>query len=321
MAKVNTQIIPPSLISGYTKVFTVGNPRLYGFKNVGLNQTARIPQALHISNPALQVQIDAAKWLVEQWQPRFKSQFYADRLAEIKAFIFDEKYWHLVTPSRDRTEWGEPEINAYEGPINLVYDDPLRIKTKCLFELWSKVYDTPFGEGTSENPRPGWKGTVIDQIWRDLWFAQRRLIYGLPVTINFNNRRPVLIDLQSQIEATASFKASKLWFARAVWPKFLNETGTAYVFTNYLQTGWLNSDLVPINLVSDSGQYFHCTDNQRLLRTAYNPSWKPNTTAYNRLSLVVATPPSRGRYFAGNDNVQVSHNETVNVLIGKKPSG
>jgi hypothetical protein len=321
MAKINTQTIPPSLLAGYTKVFTVGNPSIFGFKKVGVTGTARLPQSGHVSKPTLALQLEAAKWLVEQWQPLNRSLFYVERLAEIKAFDFNETYWHTITPLRDTTEWGAPTISAYEGPINGVYDDPLRIKTKCVYGNWTKSYNTPVGVGTEENPRPGWKGTVIDQIWRDLWFAQRRLVYGLPVTINLANRRPILIDCQSEVSGTASFRVNSIWYARTVWPKLFNETGTPFVFDKYLITQWRNTDIVPMELDSDSGQYFHCTDSKRILRTAYEKNWETIATAYNRLGLVIATPPSRGLYFARNDNVQVTHNETVNVLIGKTPNG
>ena len=321
MAKVNSQIIPPSLIAGYKTVFVQPTPQGSGFKRVGVNMTARKPKPAYVSNDVLSIQNSAAQWLVEQWQPLHVSQFYADRLAEIKAFVFNETYWHNLTPSRDTTEYGEPTIGGYSGPINHVYDDPLRIKTKCVYGDWTKSYNTPYGEGTADNPRPGWQGTVLEQIWRDLWFAQRRLVYALPVPINLNKPRPVLIDLASQITATASFRHCLFWYARPVWPYFFNETGTPYTFDKYLINNWRASDIVPMELVSESGQYFQCTDTQRILRTAYEKSWKPNVTGYNRLSLVVATPPSRGAYFARNDNVRVTHYETVNVLVGKKPGG
>lgn len=216
---------------------------------------------------------------------------------------------------------GAPTISAYEGPINGVYDDHLRIKTKCLYGNWTKSYNTPVGVGTEDNPRPGWKGTVIDQIWRDLWFAQRRLVYSLPVSISLANRRPILIDCQSEVSGTASFRVNSIWYARTVWPMLFNETSRPFVFSKYLITNWRTTDVVPMELVSDSDQYFHCTDSKRILRTAYEKNWETIATAYNRLGLVIATPPSRGLYFARNDNVQVSHNETVNVLIGKTPNG
>ena len=72
MAKIKTQSIPPSLLAGYTKVFTVGNPKIFGFKKVGVNSTARNSQPATISKPALALQLEAAKWLVEQWQPPLK---------------------------------------------------------------------------------------------------------------------------------------------------------------------------------------------------------------------------------------------------------
>ena len=92
MAKIKTQSIPPSLLAGYTKVFTVGNPNIFGFKKVGVTGTARLPQSGHVSKPTLALQLEAAKWLVEQWQPVNSSLFYAERLAEIKAFDFNETY-------------------------------------------------------------------------------------------------------------------------------------------------------------------------------------------------------------------------------------
>jgi hypothetical protein len=100
-----------------------------------------------------------------------------------------------------------------------------------------------------------------------------------------------------------------------------NETGTPYVFSKYLISNWRTTDIVPMELDSDSGQYFHCTDSRRILRTAYEKNWGTGKATFNRLGLVIATPPSRGVYFARNDNVQVSHYETVNVLIGKTPNG
>ncbi|MGZ8944325.1 MAG: hypothetical protein ACXW1W_02755 [Methylococcaceae bacterium] len=320
MATVSRQSIPPSLLAGYGAVLTAPRVTAGLTHRIGLKATVRQAQKQPATDPVLQLRRDAAKWLVEHWQPGNPSSFYAARLAEIRGFNFNAAYWHTLTPTRDRTEYGVPVIKAYERPVNGRYADPLRIQTNCVYDHWSKFYNTPVGDGTALEPAPGWEGCVIDGMWRDLWFAQRRLTFFLPVTLSYTSDRPVLIVINSQVKATASFRVNKSWYARGCWPYFFRETSGELPPVNYLLTQWKNTDVYPLTLVSENEQSWQCTNSLTLLRDSGGQKAFQTTQPCNRFGVVIITPPSRGVYFARNDAVNVSHHETVTVYVGKVPS-
>ena len=321
MAKVIRQNIPPSLIGGFGSVLSRSSGTGNNSGVCGLNFTARAAKGESSSNPLLKLRRDAATWLKVKWTPAYPSSFYADRLEEIRLYDFDDKYWYKVLPTRDRTEVGSPAILGYEMPVNGQYDDPLRQQTDCVFKLWSKYYATPSGDGTVNEPAPGWEGTVIDCKWRDLWFAQRRLTFFLPVLVNELDGRQVLFDVQSQVTAKASFRVNRAWYARCLWPYFFKETSGEMPATNYLITKWNKTDIYPMDLVSEYEDKWQCTNNLRMLRCAVIKNGFHGYVNCNRLGVVITTPPSRGVYFARNDDVSVRHHETVTVYVGKSPNG
>lgn len=321
MAQVVGQRLPPSLISGYGNVLSTAAQAGTVPVRVGLTKTARQAQVPAEQNAALVSKRQAAAWLVEQWQPQQASAFYAARLNALHTFTFEPTYWVAVTASRDRTEYGVPVILAYERPVNGQYADPLRVQSNCVFNHWSKTYNTPLGDGTANEPAPGWQGTVLDQRWRDLYFAQRRLTFYLPVPITEEDGRPVLMDINTTVTATASFRGNRSWFARGIYPDFGYEAAGALLPANYLITHWDKDNLYPLDLQSSTAPYWQATDTRRLLVSARQTgSWR-GWSRNNRLGLVLTTPPSRGVYFARNDDVKVIHHETVTVYVGKGPHG
>ena len=321
MAKIKSQSIPPSLLADYCGLLTT--PKKYkktgmtmGIKP-GTRQALKPPQTSEL----LRCHLAAASWLVDQWNPHFGSQFYSDRLSEMKANVFDPQYWYTLTPIRDRTERGFPTIEAYERPVNDQYNDPLRIQSNCIYEKWSVFYDTPLDDGTLTFPAPGWQGTVIDQVWQDQWFAQRRLIYELPVIIEKDDKRPVLMGLDSQVTATATFRGNSIWFARGLWPYFFHEAGTIAPIVNYLMTKWNKGDLYPMDLINTSNDYWQCTNTMQILRDARVNRAESILTPANRLGVIITTPPSRGVYSARNDNVRVTHHEDLAIYVARSPHG
>ena len=318
MATVSRQSIPPSLLAGYGAVLTAPGRAADFTSRVGLKATVLQAQQQPATDPILKLRCDAAKWLLAHWQPRNASAFYAERLSEIRDFTFNATYWHRVTPIRDRTEYGVPVIKAYERPVDGRYADPLRIQTRCVYEHWSKVYNTPAGAGTTLEPAPGWAGCVMDGVWRDLWFAQRRLIFFLPIPLSVTGDRPVLIVFNSQVTAAATFRVNKSWSARGCWPYFFRETTGEGVPDNYLLTQWKKTDSYPLTLISENEQSWQCTNTLTLLRDSGGQKAFQTTQPCNRLGVVITTPPSRGVYFARNDAVNVSHHETVTVYIAKE---
>jgi hypothetical protein len=320
MATVSNQHIPPSLLAAYGALLTAPGAHAGLTPRIGLKASARQAQPPPALDPALTLRRDAARWLLEQWQPNNPSLFYAQRLAEIRSDDFKPAYWHSVTPSRDRTEYGEPVIKAYERPVNGLYADPLRLQTDCVYTTWSKTYPTPAGDGTALQPAPGWQGEVIGGVWRDLWFAQRRLTFFLPVSINKTDTRPILLVLASQVKAVASFRVNNAWYARCCWPYFFREPSGELQPKNYLITNWQKSDVYPMALASESEHNWQCTHSLQVLRNPRLGDTFKQPANCNRLGVVITTPPGRGVYFARNDAVKVTHHETVSVYVGKEPS-
>ena len=321
MANVLRQSIPPSLIAGYKNVLTTPHKATSKGTRLGLNTQVAQARPLKPQHKLVKIQTDAAHWLTEQWQPKNPASFYAERLNELKTLSINPDYWYSVNPIADRTEWGTPEILDYELPVNGQYADPQRIQTNCVYTQWTKTYPTPFDAGTSLNPAPGWEGLVTDQIWEDLWFAQRRLSYTLPITLTKTDDRPVLMDLNSTVNAVASFRANSSWFARCVFSSFSHTSIPPAPIINYLVTKWRKQDIYPMALVNTDPVYFACTHNLHLLLSARDSSSFYDLPSANLLNLIITTPPARGVYFARNDHVKVTHHETLNLMIGKTPHG
>jgi hypothetical protein len=320
MATVSRQIVPPSLLAAYGAVLTAPGDYAGLTPRIGLKAKTRQAQIPPAPDPVLQLRREAARWLVQQWQPDNPGLFYVERLAEIRSYDFKPPYWHRVTPSRDRTEYGEPAIKACERPVNSLYADPLRLQTDCVYSTWSKTYPTPADEGTVLQPAPGWQGQVVGGVWRDLWFAQRRLTFFLPVIVNKTDTRPVLIVLASQVTAVASFRVNNAWYARGCWPYFFTETLGEIEPVNYLMSNWQKTDVYPMALVSETEHNWQCTHTLQVLRNPRLGDTFKQPINCNRLGVVITTPPSRGVYFARNDAVKVTHHETVTVYLGKEPS-
>ena len=321
MANVLRQSIPPSLIAAYKTVLNTPYKATSNAVRLGLNTKATQAQPVKPANKLLKVQTEAAHWLTDQWQPAHAAAFYAERLQELKTQLINPDYWYTVSPSADRTEWGTPELLAYERPVNGQYADPLRIQSNCVYTQWSKTYPTPLDAGTDTEPAPGWEGLVTDQIWQDLWFAQRRLSYALPVSVSKTDSRPVLIDLNSTVDAIATFRANTSWFARGVYAEFSHSHTPPTPIENYLITKWRKQDIYPMDLLNTDPHYFTCTNTLRVLLSARASRSFDHLPSANLLSLIVTTPPARGVYFARNDHVKVTHHESLNLILGKTPHG
>ncbi|MEY3787964.1 MAG: hypothetical protein RLZ75_2171 [Pseudomonadota bacterium] len=321
MATVKNQWVPPSLLKAYSNLFTSPKKDTATGRIVAVQRNVK--KALRRRQPSdlSKCQLDAARWLVTQWKPVNASQFYEDRLVELKTNVYDEKYWYILESIRDRTERGVPLIYGYERPVNGQYNDPLRIQSNCVYEHWSSIYNTPLDAGTVNQPAPGWQGTVIDQIWRDTWFAQRRLIFKLPFLVKKGDGIPILMGLKSEISALASFRGNHIWFGRCLWPYFFYEGSVIAIPVNYLMSKWNKADIDDIELINTREDCWQCTNTKTVYRNARLSHAESKFNNNNRLGIIVTTPPSRGVYSARNDNVSVTHHETLNIYVGRGPNG
>ena len=329
MAKAINQSIPPSLRAGVAKVLSIPGSTSGAGAVIGLAPSARFGQKAPVPPRSLRILRDASVWLDGHWpddqhgeDPRL---FQQNRREEIYSLTFPEKYWYELQPLEDVTDYGEPTIGVYAGDLNKPWFDETRLPSVCEYGTALRSYPTPSGQGTPQNPGPGWQGAVIAGVWRDLWFAQRRLTYALPVTLyrptGRTIERPVLVVVEGSVTAEASFRGYESWFALGVWPYLYHDVNTPPPMPAQLITHWHQDDMARMVMAPDLVSDWTCTANWRTLRNAVQkPGFEDRPTA-NRLMLRITTPPSRGIYFARNDAVRVSQSVTVRVYQAKAWNG
>jgi len=329
MAKVKNQSIPPSIRDQYARILSLPGYTGGEGKTVGLSRSARQAQPEPIPNALLTAIISAGRWLRSNWprsqRPAESGDFKTNRLEELRAGFFDPRFWYELTATEDLTDYGTPEISIYAGDLNKAWFDETRHPSICRFARASSTYPTPTGPGTTQQPRPGWQGTVSNGVWRDLWFAQRRLTYTLPQLAYrpglYNYERPLFAVITGQVSAQANFRGYAPWFSLCSWPYLYHATNSPPAEPDYLITKWVKDYeprmIVPPAVVSD---WQYTLDVSALRTLNGKASFGPRVNA-NRLMLRITTPPSRGVYFERNDNVRVSHTETVKIYQGKGWNG
>lgn len=317
MARVINQSIPPSLRAGYAGIlrlpqFTSGNGAV-----IALTMGARAAQRQKPSPDSLEVIRHAASWLTNAWQGGADPAFFTARSEELRNLAFPSTYWHELTPTADLTDYAAPTVSVFVGDLNSNYVDPLRAPSRCEYARASRTYATPDFPGTPADPYPGWQGQVIDQVWRDLYFAQRRLLYDLPRREIYEKRRifirPLIASLEGQVTANASFRGVKTWFALGMWPYLYRSEDGLPTDADYLITKWTPGQLLRLEMPPDLTSNWACTATVRTLRGLTHYSSFNGRNNCNRLMLRVTTPPSRGVYFGRNDEVHVMHRGTIRL--------
>ena len=329
MAKAINQSIPPSLRAGVARVLSIPGSTAGAGGVIGLARLARNTAVPPVPPRALAILRNTSVWFASHWgasqhneDPRL---FQQNRRADLYALTFPEKYWYELQAIEDVTDYGEPTIGVYAGDLNKPWFDETRLPSVCEFGSALRSYPTPSGQGTQQNPGPGWEGAVISGVWRDLWFAQRRLTYALPKLlyrpVGRRIERPTLVVVEGSVTAEASFRGYESWFALGVWPYLYHDVNSPPPQPAPLITHWLQDDLARMIMAPDLVSDWTCTANWRTLRNAVQkPSFEDRPTA-NRLMLRITTPPSRGIYFARNDAVRVSQSVTVRVYQAKAWNG
>jgi hypothetical protein len=278
-----------------------------------------------MSKATLRYVQDAVRWPYENWRPLGGSTdpalWRAERRAEIIRLEFPQPYWDQVETLEDVTDYGTPTIDPWAGELNPSWYDEQRYPSICRFGSSSKSYQTPQDDGTPSEPRPGWAGTVIDGVWRDLWLTQRRLSYALPERAVLDDKRPLIAALEGSIHAQASFRGLKQWFALCTWPRLYHSGDGLPADADELYAGWIPSYAIPIGLPPQLPSDWTCTANVRVMRVMNFKAAFKDAENCDRLSLKVTSPPSGGLYFGRNDDVRVTHYEAPRVYQARGRNG
>lgn len=321
MSRVISQAVPPSLLAEYQRLFRTTDSTDPRGRLIKLNTGVRAAQAESDQDPNTFAASDAAQWLTDQWVPTaipsVRAEFFAARKAEILAGSYPGTYWWTPAPASDVTEYCLPTfleiITPENSTLNPLYWDETRQPQRCIYHDVDHRYTTPDPPGTEQNPAPSWKGSVGNGIWQDAYHAQRLRNYNLPIELTYLSDRPLLLDLNATIQASASTRGHRNWFSLCI--EIYNRppgTSSEAVFLNADKDRYLSS--IP---PADPNGWSH-TVTRRLLRRARD-YWRRKGYGENKISVSVATTPGRGYYFARNDLVTVFHQIGLTVALAKKP--
>lgn len=312
MAKVSGTHVPPSLIEPFNRILTINQ----ALTQTGLKPTARTAQPAPTPTYTTQFITSAATWLVNRHlaraTPSEKSALFDQFATELRAGIFDPIYWQALTPTSDLAEYATPTIGTFNRGIPAAYVDPAHQPSICTYQDVEMNYPTPTDGSTDEHPAPGWRGTTIANIWRDLYHVQRKLIYPLPTAIQTDDDRPIAIHVEMDITATATTRGNRNWFAFALERYLHTATGPIGAAKGAV-THWAPEDWYAYALPPEGNTPWTATIHRTILDSAHRKTNSNMDSGLDRLTLRVATPPSLGMYGSRNDDVRVTHHETIGV--------
>lgn len=275
---------------------------------------------------ALSASYMATATLLTQWHASAlssaaQSQFYAARLAEIRARTFPAAYWYATAPTYRWADYGTPEyVVASTQPVSPEYYDPTRRISRCFIKNSSASYALPAGHGTVAQPGPGWKGQVIDTLYRDLYSVRARFWFKLPVRATPAAIRPALMLLTAKLEATATRGGNIYWFIVNTSSSYSKNSGTGYWSYMKFRTffAW---DKNRISKLPPSGvtpwtfteEFTSCIDAKAHAIFTYDTYW-------DWLEVAVWTSPAQGRYFSLNDAIEFHGTYAAILHTPRKPN-
>lgn len=265
---------------------------------------------------------DAATWLADTWigqkgAPGW-SAFYAARFNEIITKSLAAPYWRTLNIEWDKTGIAYPEVLPFSGTVSPAYDDPLRQPTDCRFNAYSRTYATPDYPSFGTDKSPGWAGTVDAGHFKDTWHATRILAFTIPTGQQSTTRRPIILHISTAIRCTATLRGNMTWFAIGTRTSIESSSWSPGEYdkpqTHY-RPAWRFHGTLP---GTSPGGWLH----DEVVEAWRYGSWGKLENQQNSGEIVLAeigTPPSLGRYYAGNDSVVVLHDDTAAVWWPQQP--
>jgi hypothetical protein len=321
MARGQPPVVPPELAEIYSGLLVCAKVRGSTERVVRLAPEVRAARPARPQAPDLALASSVAAWLTRRHAGGLcetaRRAFYAARRAELLARTFPPAYWHTAAPTRDECELCYPAYCTPGPSAPPAYDDPERRPSTCSYSTINRRYPVPEGPGTASDPAPGWRGEVVQGHFVDLRHVQRALLFTLPEPVTAADDRPLLAHVRMHIHAAASHRGNRAWFApgtvariegstarwNQVWTRWSLSRPFRYAIPPEAPGGWSHS-LEQTGLV----------DLRRLTRG-------PSRWSGTRVHLKQISAPAKGRYFAGNDWVEVWWSGTLAVYLARLADG
>lgn len=318
MTKTVGQSVPPSLANALAKVARVSSTREGGQRIISPALDLHAPEPGYQGNATAIILQQAAAWLTLKhagaMSKAARSSFYASRLAEMRAQVFPAEFWFSTAPVFQYADYGVPQyVDAYGGEIDQQFYDPLRRPSYCRIKRSSKSYVLPVGNGTESEPGPGWKGAVIDELYRDLYSVRARFWLPMPGNQTKDTLRPSLLRLNATLNAEATRRGNRSWFyvnySTAMHQYKLTGTQTALEWL----TNWSPWNVRAIQLPPTNPLGWSHSNAQTLLLDSMSHSTISTPSICGWLEFSCWSAPAMGLYFAGNDAIELHGDYTAQL--------
>ena len=215
MAKVTGQLIPPSIAALYKKHLFTLHPYNDPRDTVGASNNIFARHQKPGYETIGQRAAVAANWLADNYgggvAKSERLKFVADRKAEILASNFPVEYWHKTSRVSERVSVIEPFSVADPGAVDPQYADPLRVSSNPNYFASSTFYPLPAPGTPAPGASPGWRGEVIDQMYRDQYSSEYVSDHYLGATVKRPDAALFWGVVNLSFDMSASHRGVRLW--------------------------------------------------------------------------------------------------------------
>jgi hypothetical protein len=321
MARGTPPAVPPELAEIYSALLVCAEVKGSTDRVVRLAPTVRTARPERASPRHLVLASTAADWLAAEHAKGLsgtaRAAFRAARRAAILARDFEPAYWHRAVLTREECELAYPESCAPANAPPPAYDDPDRRPSACVYDpdVIHRRYPVPIGPGTASDPAPGWRGEVVAGRFRDLWHVQRGMLFTLPFAIAHPSVAPLLAHTRMTIHAAASHRGNRAWFSPGYWAYAWGNTARWTALCAFWETTY-RYPLPPEHLHG----WAHTATHEAFFEPGRYLVEK-RSSPLARFQLKQITAPGHGRYFSGNDWVQVWWSGTTDLYLARSAGG
>jgi len=313
--------VPPSLQTLYAELLKSSLKTGQSKGLVSFQPSIQMSFSTASQKPLQALATQAATWLRNQWKPKDKSQFYADRRAEVLGGSFNGTYWRECTKVSDWTAYSIPIVQPYRGSVNPGYFDGTRRPSKSKWVGAERWYNTPASETDPANPFPGWHGEIWYSFWHDQYLAQRHQLFMLPYSMTKTDKRPIAILFTGNISADSSTRGNTAWFQLSS-NKLYRPLSTSPSIGDFKPIGnWSTTDTRTLILPGATNYGWNHLETINLVRNGRTQAKWVGSNGINSVLIKIIIPPPNGFMFSLNDWATVRHRVTARVFVGVGPNG
>ena len=211
--KLINQSVPPELAADYAKIVSTNTALVGGIavarQRKAVNATKKRVRKNKFLSECWAAAEQLAAYLTSKDGINREGYWIANEAKEIYAGVYNPEYWEVIPITSNTVLAESPGFEAFTGPRNYAYPDPLNQPTKAIYT-----------SGTGATGNPSYSGSTVDGYYRDTLLKWWRAQFNMSRVINKADDEPLFLSITSDISASASFRPSKAMISY-IWQAYL----------------------------------------------------------------------------------------------------